>query len=157
MMRMRFRCRCFQRHEAQASLEKISLTCHICGKAWPLRWSEPVLRDNVLDVCPLCGDTHFYIQRDFNPNLGLVIAVAGCVFAFVLGLVYDFRWLFAALVVLALVDGFLYWRLPDIAKCYLCKSEFRDYAPNPRHGRYDLALADAVEIQRAADLRALRE
>jgi hypothetical protein len=145
-MTLRFRCRCFQRHDV-ALPPKGEFACHVCGEKHPLAVSASVAEKNVLDACPRCGVAEFYLRRDFPPVLGVTVVAAGCVLAFALGMRYGFWPLFLTLAAMAAVDFWLYKKLPNAAVCYVCKSEFRGFAPNPAHGPFNLAHLDMVEAR----------
>ncbi len=119
--------------------------CTRCGVETSLDISDRMLEDNQVDVCPNCGRRAFYVQRDFNRNLGLVIvivcAVIGLFFVFL-----DRPFLFyASLGVGVLIDLVLYLALPDVTICYACQAIFRGATRNPDHGGFDLHIADHFE------------
>ena len=158
-MRMTFRCRCFQKHTLELTppaRKTDPFTCHICGKERPLLTTESVVKNNVLDRCPMCKEAEFYYHRDFPPFAGVTIVSVGCVAAFTAGMLWGFWPLFATLAVLAIIDFVLFRTLPNVTKCYVCKTEFRGYAPNPAHGRYDLGHADAMDARHEALIESLK-
>jgi hypothetical protein len=99
----------------------------------------------MVDACPSCGKRAFYIQKDFNRNLGLgIVVLCGLI-----GLYYvwlDQPYLFyAALGFAVLVDAVLYLLLPEVTVCYACKAVFRGTTRNPEHLGFDLHIADIYE------------
>jgi hypothetical protein len=99
----------------------------------------------MVDVCPKCEKSVFYIQRDFNQKLGAAImalfALLGLVFVWLDHPVYFYVCLGAG----ALFDLILYALLPEITICYACKTAFRDATPNPDHKPFDLHIADIYD------------
>lgn len=119
--------------------------CERCGQKPALDLSPRILLQDQVDVCPCCGGRSFYVQRDFNRNLGLLIvvicAVIGLLFVF-----YDQPILFyASLGFGVVIDLVLYTILPDVTICYACQAIFRDSTRNPDHGGFDLHIADHFE------------
>lgn len=87
--------------------------------------------------CPQCGYAYLYIRKDFNKLLGCaIIAVGALLSPKTMGI---------SLAVCALIDAVLYKRLRNITACYICGTEFRDYAVNPAHKEFDLALDEGYE------------
>ena len=119
--------------------------CGSCQSTVPLEISDSLAGDNVVEVCPACHERAFYVQRDFNRNLGLGIvvlcALAGLIFVWFDRPVY----FYLALGIGVLVDLILYWVLPDITICYTCKAVFKGVKKNPDHGPFDLHIADVLE------------
>lgn len=119
--------------------------CARCAQPLPVVISDRIANENTVDVCPTCSKQVFYVQRDFNRNLGLAIvivcAVIGLVFVY-----YDRPLMFyASLGGGVLIDVALYAVLPDVTICYACKAIFRDATRNPQHGPFDLHIADHFE------------
>ncbi|MDE2888482.1 MAG: hypothetical protein OXR72_09705 [Gemmatimonadota bacterium] len=143
-MTISFRCpECQAVNDIQAS--RTAATCQACGRNLPLDVSKEILNNNLVDVCPRCGKTDFYVQRDFNGKIGLGIAVlfalVGLVFVALDRPVYFYACLAAA----AIVDLALYLSLPEITICYSCKTAFRGARKNPTHQPFDLHTADMYD------------
>ena len=103
------------------------------------------MKDNIVDCCPSCGKRAFYIQKDFNRNLGLVIIIL-CALVGLYFVWQDRSYLFyVALGVAVLVDAILYLLLPEVTICYACNAVFRGAKRNPEHGGFDLHIADVYE------------
>jgi hypothetical protein len=90
-----------------------------------------------VEVCPLCGCRHLYRQRDVNRALGcLVVAVGAALAPWTWGL---------SLVLLALVDLWLWFRMPMATVCYRCDTVYRDARPGDRQGDFDLLKHDVLK------------
>ena len=87
--------------------------CRQCGAAVSLPAAER------LDGCLVCDGAELYRHRDFNLKLGIVLIAAGAGLSL---------WLtsFIPLAAAALIDGILYFVIPDVAICYRCKAHYRD-------------------------------
>lgn len=123
----------------------VDALCERCGEKPALDFSPLILEQNQVDVCPSCQRRSFYVQRDFNRNLGLAVvvvcAVIGLLFVF-----YDRPVLFyASLGVGVLIDLVLYSILPDVTICYACQAIFRGATRNPDHEGFALHIADHFE------------
>jgi hypothetical protein len=77
----------------------------------------------------VCGGHSFYLQKDFNQNLGCLIFIVGAVLA-------PFTYYLSLLAGLVL-DLILYFVLPYATLCYTCRSIYRGYPRNPEHAAYD--------------------
>jgi len=67
--------------------------------------------------CLLCEGDHFYLVKDFNRAIGILIFVVGAILSI---------WTYGiSLAVAALIDAILYKKLPFLKVCYMCDSEYR--------------------------------
>ena len=121
-----------------------SIKCGRCDREIPLSVTDEVRADTVVNVCPICQGSDFYIRKDFDPKLGLTVIVIGALISAV------FYWFgrdlvaYSILAVAALVDLIVYGRLGDVTVCYRCHSEFRGaYRRTAAH--FDLHTADVLE------------
>src|SRR5262245_37015836 len=123
-----------------------SIKCGRCGREIALAFSDDLRADRKVDRCPVCQGSDFYLRKDFNPQVGLAVVIAG---ALVSGVFYWFgRDLVAygILAAAALTDLVVYGRLKDVTVCYRCHSEFRGaYARTA--GSFDLHTADVLELE----------
>jgi DNA-directed RNA polymerase subunit RPC12/RpoP len=120
--------------EARAGLDG-QARCSSCGAETILTPSQSVLEQGLVDRCPSCGGEQLYVQRDFNQKAGLAIVGLGAALA-------PFTPFYSSLFVSALVDAILYMVLPEISVCYRCQAHFRGFARNPKHGPFDLHVAE---------------
>lgn len=114
--------------------------CRRCGAETLLDLSASLRDARVVDRCPGCRGEQLYVQRDFNQKVGLAIVVVGALLA-------PFTPYYASLVAAVLVDAALYAVLPEITVCYRCQAHFRGFARNPRHGAFDLHVAEQYDVQ----------
>lgn len=91
----------------------------------------------LFDQCPHCNCTHFYRQKDFNRSIGCLVILAGAVLVpFSYGL---------SLVVVAMIDWFLYKRVPDEAVCYKCRDVFKNVSIPENIKPFDHHIAELYE------------
>ena len=91
-------------------------------------------------TCFLCGFGHFYLSKDFNRGLGLLIFLAGAVASI---------WTYGiSLAVAAAVDALLYHRLPFVKVCYICESEYKGIPIHPSDKSYDHVFGDQIRPTR---------
>ena len=96
-----------------------------------------------LKSCPACGCRDLFIRKDFPQKVGLaVVVVAGMAFLILAARPATFYIGVWVLVVSVLVDGVLFFFVPKITVCYRCRAEFRGRPLNPRHGPFELAVAE---------------
>jgi hypothetical protein len=88
-------------------------------------------------LCPECGCKHLYKKKDFNQALGCIIILIGALFVpFTYGL---------SLVVLFLIDLYLYNKVEDSIECYKCKSEFKNVSIPDNFTQFDHHTAEIYE------------
>jgi hypothetical protein len=97
-----------------------------------------ILNRSLVTACVSCGHDTFYVQKDFNRQLGLGLVVVGIAFS-----VYFFARglpLFAmgALALTALVDFMAYSLVRNVTVCYSCHALYRGFTHNPEHEPFDL-------------------
>ena len=102
--------------------------CPGCHEPFPAQ-TPPPARQTLISGCTVCGGKAFYLQKDFNQNLGCLIFIVSAVLA-------PFTYYLSLLVGLAL-DLVLYLILPYATLCYTCRSIYRGYPRNPEHTAYD--------------------
>ena len=135
-MRIRTQCRaCGLPYRAALSADTVELPCPGCGDVRRVATAGWGARS--VEVCPLCGCRHLYRQRDVNRVLGcLVVAIGAALVPWTWGL---------SLVLLALVDLWLWFRMPMATVCYRCDTVYRDAAPGERQGDFDLLKHDVLK------------
>ena len=93
---------------------------------------------NEFNKCPACSGSHFYRQKDFNRLLGCGIILFGIL---LVPITYGI-----SLAIVALVDWFLYNRVPDTIVCYKCKGEFFGIHSIPKNiTSFDHHIAELYE------------
>lgn len=121
-----------------------AITCGRCGREIPLSISDALGEDRAVDGCPVCNGSDFYVRKDFDPTVGLVVVIVGAVIS---GIFYWFGKDLIAYGVLgsaALLDLAVYGRLKEVTVCYRCHSEFRGAYPRTAPA-FDLHRADVLE------------
>ncbi|HCU24529.1 MAG TPA: hypothetical protein DF383_05885 [Deltaproteobacteria bacterium] len=114
-------------------------SCPACRRAIPTYVDEKAKQALEIEHCLVCDSKQLFTQKSFNRNLGLGIVAAGIVLSF---------WTYGiSLIVVALVDLFLYKLLPPMLVCYRCDGEFRGFKPNPRFKPYNHLKAAHVKKQ----------
>lgn len=98
----------------------VDLSCPHCSAAW----GRVASMEEILQVCPVCSNRQFYSTKDFNQLMGCFIMLIGiCLVPWTYGL---------SLPVFAGIDWLLYRKVPLIAVCYRCGTEFRNFT-HPSH------------------------
>lgn len=123
-----------------------AIKCGGCGKEITLDISDAVKAGTLVDRCPVCSGSDFYLRKDFDPKIGLgVVIVGGLISA-------TFYWFgkdliaYSILAAATLIDLLIYGRLSDLTVCYRCHSEFRGAYPEKKVG-FDLHTADVLELE----------
>ena len=93
-----------------------------------------------MERCAVCDAEAFFLQKDINRKLGLVVVALGSLVVF-----WNFFIGLGVLVLLAAADWLLYRLLPDVTVCYACKSVYRGGPKNPLHRAYELTVDEAFE------------
>jgi hypothetical protein len=133
-----FKCKACE-GEAQISAAATErVRCPHCGADLNVSRSDFIPSSNIVTKCVSCGHDAFYVQRDFNRQLGMAIVGAGIVIS-----LYFFargRPLYAmgALAATALVDFLAYFLVGEVTVCYSCHAIYRGFQRNPGHEPFDL-------------------
>ena len=86
--------------------------------------------------CLLCEHDHFYLTKDFNRGLGLLIFLVGAIASF---------WTYGiSLAVAAIIDALLYKNLPFLKVCYVCDTEYKNLPILPEDKPYDHVMGDLI-------------
>ncbi len=95
--------------------------------------TDRFLKEHYLNQCPACGAAHLYRQKDFNRNLGIGLVALGIALAW---------WTYGiSLLIVTVVDWWLYRRVGEVGCCYQCSAQFRG-AEVKHLGLFDLELHD---------------
>ncbi len=109
--------------------------CDICQHVTSVKFTA-AHQQGVLEDCPVCERKDFYQQKDFNRKIGVALFVmAACLVPWTYGL---------SLLVLYLLDVFLFRRLSMIAICYKCKTIFRQVENIQAIPAYDHEMNDRI-------------
>ncbi len=92
------------------------IECNICQQVMNVNFSQDQ-EQGILKECPVCTRQDFYKQKDFNRKIGVILFVIAAILSI---------WTYGlSLVILYLLDLFLFKKLALVAICYKCKTNFR--------------------------------
>jgi len=106
--------------------------CPGCGFAF-VASLENFTGDQPLLECAICGCEEFYIQKDFNRQLGVIFAVGSLMCVFLLMVLVGHLAGLYCLFALAGIDFLIYWRWKNVTVCYLCTTIYRGFKQQPTH------------------------
>jgi hypothetical protein len=122
------------------------ISCGDCGQKVKLVLSGV----NPLKNCCVCEGDAFYMQKDFNRRVGLLLVVLGALLSLILFAIgctpLQF---FLPLVVLPLFDFFIYWICPNILICYRCECIYRQFEADSSAEGFQLARSSKLKIRRS--------
>jgi len=128
-MNLEFLCpHCRAENKAEA-LPAENFLCKRCDQAVPLLLSEENRNTEQVERCVVCGNAGFYLQKDFNPRLGILI--------FAIGVIFSYHTKFLSLFIATLIDFALYYLLSTVTVCYQCRAIYRGFKENPEHRGFD--------------------
>jgi len=107
-------------------------SCPGCGFAFAASL-EDFTEDHPLLECAICGCEEFYIQKDFNRQLGVIFAVGSLMCVFLLMVLVGHLAGLYCLFALAGIDFLIYWRWKNVTVCYLCTTVYRGFRQQPAH------------------------
>lgn len=118
MMEVQITCSsCKSSIEVIPSLDAKKVNCDICKHVQELHFSNDHIEGN-LKSCPICLREDFYKQKDFNRKIGVCLFVIAAILSI---------WTYGlSLVILYLMDLFLFKKLAMVAACYKCSTNFRN-------------------------------
>ncbi|NUO82743.1 hypothetical protein HUU05_21945 [candidate division KSB1 bacterium] len=128
-MTVEFLCPHCRAENKAESLPAESFVCKQCRQPVPLFLPEASARAQQVERCLVCGNEGFYLQKDFNPRLGILI--------FAIGVIFSYHTKFLSLVIATLIDFILYYVLATVTICYQCRAIYRDFKENPQHRGFD--------------------
>jgi hypothetical protein len=87
--------------------------------------------------CAVCGHPELFTRKDFPRFVGFAIVVVAAVLAPATH--------YVSLFVAAAADFVLYRIAGNVVQCYVCGSEHRGFAPDPRHPAFDREIHERLE------------
>lgn len=94
--------------------------CHICKNEQTITAHSDENKNNELHVCCICDRKDFYQQKDFNRKLGVALFIIAAVLSI---------WTYGvSLIILYLIDLFLFSRIGNVVVCYKCNTLYRNVA-----------------------------
>jgi hypothetical protein len=148
-MELTYQCsNCHSINNVSLQAEKDRVVCRTCASDHPLH--REFLEDGQLSACPLCATTDLYAQKDFPQGLGLFIVIVGFAISTVFWYFEKPLLTYLVLLLSALLDMMLYYRVPDVTICYRCLSQARGAGSNPsgRFHPFDLAIGERYRQER---------
>lgn len=133
-----FQCRACEGEIMRPAGEPGRFPCPHCGKDIKLEISESLRSGKLVDPCAACGHEFFFIQKDFNRKLGLLIVIIGIVLSVYLFSQAQPFYAMMALGASALIDFTAYYFVREVTVCYVCHAIYRGFERNPGHERFDL-------------------
>ncbi len=113
--------------------EEKEVSCPKCQKKIDITLSESLKKAGYVDQCAVCGREYLYVQKDFNPRLGILI--------FAIGVLLSYHTKFISLVVATLIVIILYKVLHTVTICYHCRAVHRGFKEDPAYKGFDQELA----------------
>lgn len=118
---------------AELSKANYTIQCPHCSHSFPVKLSNSMQKGGKVDRCALCGKIRFYVQKDFNPRLGLLI--------FAVGVIFSYHTYGLTLLIATVIDFILYKVLKTVTICYNCRAIYRGFEEDPTHRGFDHNLA----------------
>ena len=98
--------------------------------------TERLTPDGGLLGCLACGHPELYRKKVFPPALGIAIVVVAALLAPATH--------YVSLAAAAVIDLVLFAFMPEALVCYVCNAHHRDFAPEPRHPRFDREIEERL-------------
>lgn len=110
--------------------------CDICSHEQSVKFSLNLAEKSSLDECPCCGRKDFYRQKDFSRKIGVALFVIAAILSI---------WTYGiSLIILYLLDLFLFRKIGEVAVCYKCNTLFRKLANMADIPVYDHEMNDRI-------------
>lgn len=133
-MTVEFVCsQCRKDNLANLSSDIGEISCQHCRQVMPMKLSSSMQKGGKVDRCVLCDKIRFYVQKDFNPRLGLLI--------FAIGVIFSYHTYGLTLLIATIIDFILYKVLKTVTICYNCRAIYRGFEEDPTHRGFDHNLA----------------
>ncbi|MCG8608805.1 hypothetical protein MJD09_27940 [bacterium] len=126
-----------------------TIVCPQCCNEVTVSLSKSMQAGGKVDRCVICDRIRFYVQKDFNPRLGILI--------FVLGVLFSYHTKFISLFVATAIDFILYKVLNTVTICYHCRAIYRGFEEDPTHRGFDHNLAMSLVEQEERQNKASAE
>lgn len=117
-----------------------SMACPSCKAVTSLPEAATLVASGAGTVCPVCGSTELYQQRDFNRKLGLALAAVGL-------LTGPFTQWISTIAFVGL-DAALYLFVPPVAICYACEAQQRGFDRAQGPPKFEIAIHDVYKFGR---------
>lgn len=141
-MEITFRCPQCKSELNFDDLSKESSPCPMCSKDIPLKITEKMRKENIVDQCAICGLDKLYEQKDFNRAFGITLFIVAAIACVILCWKNLVIWGYGVLVLAAIVDFVLYKFLSNVVICYRCSSQYRKYSTKSEVPQFELGLLE---------------
>ncbi len=121
--------------------ESGALRCAKCGRDYAARFDGAASSEGI-ERCVFCGNTGFFLQKDFDQRLGCLVMGASLAAALVVGWKVGWIWFTPVLLVSVVIDWIVAARIRPVTICYRCDAEYRDMPVHPRLKGYDPHVAE---------------
>jgi hypothetical protein len=118
-----------------------SFSCGKCSRPYTARF-EGVPGAAGIERCAFCGNSAFFLQKDFDQRLGCLFMGISLAIALLVGWKLGWIWFTPVLLATVVVDWIVAGRVPPVTICYRCDAEYREVTTNPRHHGYDPHVAE---------------
>ncbi len=133
-----FKCRACEREIVIEPGRTDRVRCQSCQKEMDVFMNSSLIDRNLVTTCVSCGHDTFYVQKDFNRQVGMLIVGLGIVASLYFFSRREPMYAMGALATTALIDFLVYFFVRDVTVCYSCHALYRGFARNPEHEAFDL-------------------
>ena len=117
------------------STQASAAVCDVCHREIPVDFDSRH-EEGYLDYCPACGRKDFYRQKDFNRKIGVLLFIIAAILSI---------WTYGlSLVILWLLDLFLFRRLGSVVICYNCQAIYRKTQNEETFREFDHETHDRI-------------
>jgi hypothetical protein len=136
MMEVQITCKnCGSGIEVVPDTAASKVDCDVCSHVQEVKFTEDHVA-GILKCCPVCERQDFYKQKDFNRKIGVLLFVVAAILSI---------WTYGlSFVILLVFDVVLYRRLPFVAICYKCITNFRKVKNISEIRDYDHEMNDRI-------------
>ena len=118
-----------------------TMECPRCRTQHPMRATQAISREDMVDQCAVCGCRELFIRKDFPQRLGgIIVLVFGAIAIYCFTFSVLVAW--AVLAAAVVLDLLIYAFLGRVTTCYACRAEYRKCRLNPAHDGFDLATSE---------------
>lgn len=136
MMEVQITCTsCGSSIEVLPDHHALKVECDVCKHVQEVKFTLEH-EQGILKECPVCSRMDFYKQKDFNRKIGATLFVIAAILSI---------WTYGlSLVVLYLLDLFLFRKLAMVTVCYKCRTNFRKLKNIEDIREYDHEMNDRI-------------
>ena len=135
---IQFKCRTCDAEITTGAETRDRVDCRHCKASQEVRIPPSLRVSKIVETCIACGHGDFYLQKDFNRQLGVGIVAIGILFSTYFFNRREPALAMASLVITALIDLIIYTLVGTVTVCYACHAVYRGFERNPKHEAFDL-------------------